>query len=272
MKLRLWNLMSCGLLVLATTSALAQDRMPGQLREVGFDQNLGTELPLDAVFVDENGVAVELGQYFDERPVILALVYYECPMLCNMVLNGLTSSLSVLKFDIGREFDVLTVSFDPDEPPSLAAEKKNNYVADYGRSGAQTSWHFLTGEEESIRRLTEAAGFRYVYDPETDQYAHASGVIIVTPEGKIARYFYGIEYAPKDLRFGLIEASQNRIGTVVDQALLYCFRYDPESGTYSAVVLNIVRLGGVLTIVGVALLLLMLKRREKVHTLSSRTA
>ncbi|MFQ5599163.1 MAG: SCO family protein [Candidatus Krumholzibacteriia bacterium] len=260
------------LLLACAWPARAQDGIPPQLREVGFDQNLGAQVPLDLVFRDEAGAEVELGRYFGDKPVVLALVYYECPMLCSMVLNGLTSSLRVLKFDIGSDFEVLTISFDPGETPELAAAKKRNYVEEYARPGAAAGWHFLTGGDESIRTLTEAVGFRYVYDPDLDQYAHASGIVVLTPEGRVARYFFGIEYAPKDLRLGLVEAAEGRIGSVVDQVLLYCFRYDPESGTYSAVALNIVRLGGILTVSGIVALILLLRRKGRPPRSSRRAS
>jgi protein SCO1/2 len=261
--------------LLFATAAAAQDvgsygrapEMPPQglpraLREVGFDQNLGTSLPLDAEFLDESGQSVRLGDYFGDKPVLLSLVYYECPMLCNMVLNGVVRSLRVLKFDAGDEFRILTISFNPEETPELAAAKKSSYVESYGREGAAAAWHFLTGGAEAIRAVCDSVGFRYTYDAETGEYAHASGILVVTPEGKISRYFYGVEYAPKDLRLGLIEAADNKIGNVVDQAFLYCFRYDPEAGTYSAVVMNILRLAATLTIVLVVGLLWILRRRE----------
>lgn len=248
---------------LVHASASAQPGVPAPLREVGFDQKLGDAVPLDARFVDETGVEVTLGSLFGERPVVLSLVYYECPMLCSMALNGLVSSLRVLELSVGREFDVLTVSFDPRETSELAAAKKASYVASYGREGAARSWHFLSGGAEAIAALTEAVGFRYVYDSDTGQYAHAAGIVVLTPNGRIARYFYGIDYPARDLRLGLVEASQGRIGSVVDQVLLYCFQYDPESGSYAAVALNIVRLAGVLTILAIAVLLVVLRRGER---------
>ncbi|UCE02921.1 MAG: SCO family protein [Candidatus Latescibacterota bacterium] len=251
------------LLALLAAPAAAQPGVPTPLREVGFDQNLGGSVPLDARFSDEQGNEVELGRFFGERPVILSLVYYECPMLCSMALNGLVGSLRVLDESIGDEFEVVTVSFDPEETSALAAGKKQSYVASYAREGAADAWHFLTGEAESIRELTNAVGFRYVYDEQTAQFAHAAGIVLLTPEGKIARYFYGIEYPGRDLRLGLVEASEGRIGNVVDQVLLYCFQYNPETGSYAAVALNIVRLAAVLTIVGIALLLLVLRRGER---------
>jgi|GEM_PF-28080 len=241
----------------------AQGGIPGPLREVGFDQRLNEQAPLDLVFRDENGQMVQLKSYFGSKPVILALVYYECPMLCTQVLNGLVSSLKVLSFNAGDEFIVLSVSFSPGETPALALAKKQSYIERYARPGAADGWHFLTGEEESIQALTRAVGFRYTYDPRTKQYAHASGIVVLTPQGKIARYFYGIEYSPKDLKFGLMEAAANKIGSPVDKILLFCYEYDPATGTYSAIVMNSIRLGGILTLIALVTLLIALRRREK---------
>jgi protein SCO1/2 len=239
-----------------------KENLPAPLRRVGIDQRLNNQVPLDLVFTDENGQAVRLGQYFGQKPVILSLVYYDCPMLCTQVLNGLTGSLKALKFDVGREFEVVTVSFDPRERPELARQKKDGYMARYGREGAGAGWHFLTGSEASITALTEAVGFRFAWDEETKQFAHASGIMILTPEGKVSRYFYGIEYAPKDVRLGLVEASNNKIGTPVDQILLYCFHYDPQTGKYGFVIMNAIRILGFATFFGLALLIFVLKRRE----------
>lgn len=240
-----------------------QTGLPTALREVGFDQNIGAMLPLDLQFRDEAGQAVALGQYFGGRPVLLSLVYYECPMLCSMALNGLVSSLRVLDLEPGRDFEIVTVSFNPREGPELAAAKKANYVAEYDRPAAAAAWHFLTGDSLAIRTLTQTVGFRYAWDEESQQYAHASGVIVTTPAGQLARYFFGIEYAPRDLRLGLVEASAGKLGNVIDQALLYCFRYDPESGTYAAAALNLVRAGGAVTVAGLAALILLLRRRDR---------
>jgi protein SCO1/2 len=225
---------------------------PRDLEEVRIDQRLDESLPLDAVFRDENGAEVKLGSYFGSKPVVLALVYYSCPMLCNQVLNGMTSGLDVLKvFSIGKEFEVVTVSFDPRETPELAREKKATYLKWYTREGAAEGWHFLTGDQANIDRLTEAAGFHYKWDEKTTQFIHASGIMIATPDGKLARYFYGIEFAPKDLRLGLVDASAGKIGSPVDQLLLYCYHYDPASGKYGAAVMNIMRLGGALTLIAI---------------------
>jgi protein SCO1/2 len=236
--------------------------LPGPLRQVGIDQKLNNQVPLDLVFTDENGQQVRLGQYFGRKPVILSLVYYDCPMLCTQVLTGLTGSLKALKFDAGREFEVVTVSFDPREKPELAREKKANYMARYGRPDAAAGWHFLTGDEPSITALTEAVGFRFAWDEETKQFAHASGIMVLTPEGKVSRYFYGIDYAPRDVQLGLVEASNNKIGSPVDQILLYCFHYDPQTGKYGFVIMNVMRVMGFATFFGLALLIVVMKRRE----------
>jgi protein SCO1 len=214
-------------------------------------------------FKDETGRTVALRDYFkSSKPIILSLVFYKCPMLCNQILTGLLASLRAQSFDVGKEFEVLTVSFDPRETPEMAAEKKMDYVGRYNRPGAEKGWHFLTGDQESITRLTDAVGFHYNYDEKTNQFAHASGIMVLTPEGRLSRYFYGIEYFPKDLRLGLIEASDNKIGSVVDQLLLYCYHYDPATGRYGPVVMNIMRLGGVATVLGIGALILILRRRS----------
>jgi protein SCO1/2 len=243
----------------------SEDPAAGKLRlleDVGIDQKLGDSLPLDITLRDENGSAVRLGRYFGERPVVLSLVYYRCPMLCNQVLNGLTSALDVVSFDVGKEFDVVTVSFDPRETPELARSKKETYIQWYKRPGAAEGWHFLTGDKESIDKLTAAVGFHYKFDQSTDQFIHASGIMIATPQGKLARYFYGIEYAPKDLRLGLIEASHNEIGNPVDRLLLYCYHYDPAAGKYGAAVMNILRAAGLFTVAGVVAMWWLLRRRR----------
>ena len=219
----------------------ANIRPPG-LKNVGIEQHLDEQIPPGLEFRDETGKAVRLGDYFGQRPIILNLVYYQCPMLCGEVLSGLTATLRVLKFNVGKEFDVLTVSFDPRETPEMAAAKKADYLKRYGRPSAAAGWHFLTGPQESIDALTKAAGFQYQYDSTTGQFAHTTAIMVLTPPGKISQYYYGIEYAPKDLRLGLVQASENRIGTVVDQLLLYCYHYNPDTGKYGAVISRILRL------------------------------
>ncbi|HEY0872789.1 MAG TPA: SCO family protein [Vicinamibacterales bacterium] len=237
--------------------------MPGILGRIGIDQRLNEQVPLDLEFVDETGQPVKLGQYFGKRPVLLAMVYFECPMLCTQVLNGVTGALKTLNFDVGQEFDVVAVSINPREGPGLAASKKQAYVERYGRPHTADGWHFLTGREENIRALANAVGFRYEYDEETKQYAHGAGVELLTPKGVIARYFYGIEYAPRDIRLGIIEASEEKIGSPIDSVLLLCYHYDPATGTYGAAVMTMVRIGAVLTMLGFAVFLFVVLRRER---------
>lgn len=236
---------------------------PPILQRVDFEQRLGTQVPLDLPFRDETGRTVRLGNYFQGKPVVLTLSYYECPMLCTLVLNGLTSALRALRFDLGKEFVAINVSFNPRETPELAAAKKATYLKEYRRPGSEAGWHFLTGDEESIRRLTEAVGFQYAWDERNQQYAHATGLVVLTPGGQIARYFYGVEFSPRDLRFALIEAAQGKIGSPVDKLLLYCFHYDPSTGRYSALALNSIRIGGVLTVAALISFIVVMLRRER---------
>jgi protein SCO1/2 len=245
------------------TQILDSNSQPAILREVGIDQKLNTQLPLELAFHDESGQTAPLRQYFGAKPAILAFVYYECPMLCTQVLNGLQESLKTLAFDAGNQFEVITVSFDPGETSALAAAKKEIYLKQYDRAGAEQGWHFLTGDTAAIRQLTQAVGFRYKYDPVTDQFAHASGIMVITPQGKIARYFYGIEYPARDLRLALVEASQNRIGSLVDQVLLYCFHYDPSIGKYGLVIMNVLRLAGIATVMALATFMMVMFRRDR---------
>jgi protein SCO1/2 len=241
----------------------ANVRPPG-LKNVGIEQHLEEQIPPDLPFRDETGKTVRLGEYFGQKPMILNLVYYQCPMLCSEVLSGLESALRVLKFDVGKDFDVLTISFDPRETPEMASKAKAEYLKRYKRAGAETGWHFLTGPQESIDALTKAAGFQYQYDPKTGQFAHTTAIMILTPEGKIAQYYFGVEFPPKDLRLGLVQASQGKIGTVVDEVLLYCYHYDPRTGKYGAVISRILQLSGAATILVLGGLLLILFRRGPV--------
>jgi protein SCO1/2 len=239
---------------------------PAIFNEIGFDQNLGQKIPLDLEFRDETGAAVRLSDYFGERPVVLSLVYYKCPMLCTISLNGLARALNVLAFVPGQEFEVLTVSFDPKETPDLAAAKKKVYLAQQEKPEAAHGWHFLTGSQESVSALTKAVGFRYAWDEETKQWAHPAGLLVVSPQGVITHYLYGVEYSPRDLRLALVDSAEGRIGSPVDQVLLFCFQYDPSRGRYSASILNIVRLAGVATVLAMAgfiLSMTMSRRGEK---------
>jgi protein SCO1 len=246
-----------------SSSQPPSNKLPELLTEIGLDQKLNEQLPLDLPFKDEAGHDVRLGQFFGKRPVILTLVYYECPMLCTQVLNGLTSALGVLSFNVGQEFDIVTVSFDPKETSELAAAKKKAYLERYKRPGAGNGWHFLTGDEKSIAALTKAVGFRYAYNSGIDQYAHVSGFMVVTPDGKLSRYFYGIEYGPRDVRLALIEAADQKIGTAVDQLLLYCFHYDPKSARYSLAIMRLVRTAGLATVLALVTGVLVLRRRDQ---------
>jgi len=239
------------------------NQMPAVLKDVAFEQKLGGTVPLDATFRDETGAAVQLGDLLHGRPAILALVYYECPMLCTLTLNGLAGALEMLKLDAGRDFEIVTVSFEPKETPDLARAKKATYLQRYKRPTAAAGWHFLTGDAAAIARLTESVGFKYVWDPAAQQYAHATGIVVLTPDGHIARYFYGVEYPPKDLRLGLVEAADGKIGNVVDQVLLYCFHYDPATGKYGASVIRLIRLAAVLVLVALGGFLTVSLRREK---------
>jgi protein SCO1/2 len=227
---------------------LSAEEPPGQNQPIGFDQLLNAQIPLDLTFRDEAGKPFALRTAFSGRPVILVLAYYRCPMLCTEVLDGLVESLRAISLTPGKDFQVVVVSFDPSESAALAAAKKQNYVESYGRTSTAAAWHFLTGDAESIRHLTQAVGFRYWYDSKQRQYAHASGIMVLTPEGVLARYFYGIQYPPRDLRLALVEAGQNKIGSLVDQVLLLCYHYDPMTGKYAPQVLAFVRMGGVATL------------------------
>ena len=249
--------------VLGAAQLSAHDDRPIPLHGVNLEQKLGEQVPLELKFRDEAGRAVDLKEYFGQRPVILSLVYYSCQDLCPLVLDGLVRSLRPLTFNIGDQFDVITVSFDPRDTSALAAAKKSDFVSRYARPGAREGWHFLTGDENAIERLTESVGFRYNYETEKDRFGHASGIILLTPEGKIARYFYGIEFSPRDLRLGLIEASSNRIGSPIDQLLLFCYHYDPTAGKYNLLITNVIRLAGVATVIALGTFIAMMLRRDR---------
>lgn len=245
-----------------TGSAPPASAKPQVLQQVRFDQRPGHPVRLDTPFRDEAGRQVRLGDYFGKRPVVLVLAYYECPMLCDLVLNGLSGSLKALAFNPGQEYEVVVASIDPGETPELAAEQKRQVLARYNRSGTEDGWHFLTGSQSSIEALTDDVGFRYVYDRDRDEYAHAAGVTILTPEGRISRYLFGIDFPPRDLRMALIESTENKIGSLVDQAMLYCFHYNPTIGRYSAATMQILRIAAAMTVVAVVLMIVLLRRRE----------
>ncbi len=248
--------------------AAAQDNAsvtPPQLRGVGIDQRLDNQVPLNLKFRDEAGQTVTLGSYFGKRPVILSLVYYTCPMLCTMAENGLLNALRDVQFNIGEQYEVVTVSIDPTEKPDMAMGKKAVYVGLYGRPAAKQGWHFLVGDDPDIRALAQAVGFHYNYIPETKQFAHATGIIVLTPAGKVSRYFYGIQYPPRDIRLALVEASNEKIGSPVDAVLLYCCQYDPHTGKYGMVVGHVLKIAGAITLLCMGTLILALARggREK---------
>jgi protein SCO1 len=238
---------------------------PIGMENVGIQQRLQQQIPLDLTFRDETGKTVQLGDYIGKKPVILNFVYYRCPMLCPELLIGLESSLKVLKFNVGKEFDVVTVSFDPNDTPQLAAAKKADIVKRYGRPGAENGWHFLTGQAQSITALAEAAGFKYRFDKKTGQFAHATAIMVLTSDGKLSQYYYGVDFSPKDLRLSLIQASDNKIGTLTDAVLLYCFHYDPATGKYSVLIGRVIQVAGGLTILLLGGMLLLLSKRGPDH-------
>ena len=268
--------MALALLPLSTSAQLqgpVQDIgvRPSLLKEVGIDQKLNQSIPLNLVFRDEHGKTVQLGDYFGQKPVILSMVYYNCPMLCTQVLNGIESSLKLIPMDIGKQFNVVTVSIDPTERPVLADAKQALYTGLYGRPGAAEGWHFLTGDEPQIRQLANALGFRYAYDPDSKQFAHASAIMLLTPEGKISRYFYGIQFPSRDLRLGLVEASEGKIGTPVDQVLLFCYHYDPSTGKYGLLISRLIQTAGAVTVLAIATLILVLYKKEHYSLPERRT-
>jgi protein SCO1 len=237
--------------------------VPAMMQGVGIDQNLNAQVPLELTFRDETGQSVRLGQYFREKPVVLALVYYECPGLCDLILNGLTHVMQETSLNVGSDYEVVTVSFNPTETWQLATAKKANYIEKYNRPGAKEGWHFLTGDQASIKTLADTVGFHYNYDPISKQFAHASAIMILTPEGKIARYFYGIEYKPRDFRLGLVEASANKIGTPADQVLLLCYHYDPTTGKYGVMITQITRALGTATVLLLGGFVFIMLRKER---------
>lgn len=264
------GIMALVLLAPAGRPAYAQRTVPPVLSQVRIDQRLNQQLPLDVGFRDETGKSVKLRDYFDRRPVILSFAYYTCPMLCPMTLEGMVKAMRTLSFQPGEDYVAVNVSINPKETPQIAAAKKEDLLRDFNRPGVKENWHFLTGNELSIRQVADVAGFRYVWDPSTQQFIHASGIMIVTPQGRMSRYFYGIEFAPRDLRLGLIEASAGKIGSPVDQVLLYCFHYDPETGKYGLVVMNVIRIAGALTVLllGGAIIIYLWRERRGRHAVS----
>jgi protein SCO1/2 len=236
--------------------------MPAALQNVGFEPPLNGQMPLNLAFRDETGRNVQLREYFGQKPVVLAFVYYGCPMLCNQVQQGVVGVLRMLSFNPGRDYEVVFVSFDSRETPEMAAEKKKKALDHFRRPETDTGWHFLTGSKESIETATKAANFRFTFDAKSNLFAHASGVMLLTPDGRISRYFYGVEYPGRDMRLGLVDASAGKIGSPIDHVLLFCYHYDPAAATYSASILKIIRLGGVLTILCIVGGILISRRRE----------
>ena len=247
--------------------------MPLIMQGVGIDQNLNAQIPLELNFKDETGQVVRLGQYFRDKPVVLALVYYECPGLCDLILNGLTHAMQQVSLNVGSDYEVVTVSFNPQDSWQLAGAKKSNYIEKYNRPGAKQGWHFLTGKPDAIKNLADSVGFHYKYDPVNNQFAHASAIYVITPEGKIARYFYGIEYKPRDFRLGLVEASANKIGTPADQVLLFCYHYDPTTGKYGMAITQVTRALGTATVLLLGgFVFIMLRRERHSHSGTRRSA
>ena len=257
-------ILAVALTLLVSAKARAHDdQRPAALRDVAFEQKLNQQVPLDLTFRDESGKTVYLASYFKQKPVILNFVYYKCRDLCPLLLDGIVRSLRALSFDVGNQFDVLTVSFDPHDDAPLAAAKKTDLVEKYSRPGADVGWHFLTGDETSIQRLTQSVGFRYSYDARTGEFGHATGIIIVTPQGKTSRYFYGIDFSPRDLRLGLIEAATDQIGSPIDQLLLFCYHYDPTSGKYNLLVTRVIQIAGAATVLALGAFIIAMLRRDR---------
>jgi protein SCO1/2 len=253
------------LTLLASPIFAQQPGPPSILREVNIAQRLNEPIPPEITVRDENGKSVHLGDYFGTKPIVLSLVYFDCPALCTEVLNGELRTMKAITLDLGKDFDAVTVSFEPKDTPALAKAKRDVYAGQYGRSGARENWHFLTGDQPSIDALTQAAGFHYAYDSASRQYAHAAAILVLTPHGRIARYFYGVQYPSRDFRLGLVEASEGKIGTPTDHALLYCYQYDPATGKYGLIVMNVVRAAGVLTMLVLGIFMFVMFRRERNH-------
>ena len=260
------------ILVGAGAAAAHDERRPAALRDVEFEQKLDQQLPLDVRVRDSDGNSVRLADYFAGKPVLLNFVYYRCRELCPLLSDGLVRVLSALSFDIGDQFDVITVSFDPTETAADAASAKAQYIKRYGRDGATRGWHFLTGERPAIDALADAAGFRYSYDARKNEFAHATGIVVVTPQGKLSRYYYGIDFSPRDLRLGLIEAAAGKIGSAIDQLLLFCYHYDPLTGQYNLIVTRVLRLAGVATVLALAGFIALMLRRDRRPQITSKTA
>jgi len=275
MKRQVVAMMACAIALLVVLPAAAQrtEPLPQDLEEIGVTQNLDAELPLDLEFIDDEGQRVTLGKYFDsDRPVLLSLVYYECPMLCTLVLDGMVRVMEEMEWVPGEQFEVVTVSIDPEETTELAIQKKETYLRSYGKPEAARGWHFLTGDEDAIRSLADTVGFRYRYLEENGEYAHPAVLFVLTPDGRVSRYLFGVQHDPQTLRLSLVEASEGGIGNPVDKFLLYCYRYDPAEGRYAPVAMQVMRVGGGATIVLLGSVLLTFWLREARHRRRKRLA
>jgi protein SCO1 len=261
--MRLRNISAVILCALAAAPAFCQPATPSALRKVGIDQRLNMQVPLETMLVDEGNHPARLGQYFHGKPVLLAMVYYQCPMLCNMTLNGVVHAMEGLTLKPGEDFEIVIVSFDARETSAMAKAKRDTYMQKLNRPDAEAGWHFLTGNAVSVRKVAESVGFHYEWDSMTNQFAHASGIMVLTPTGRVSKYFYGIEYRPRDLRLGLVEASENRIGTAVDKILLFCYHYDPATGKYGVVIMNVVRVLAFATVFALGLFMFVSLRRDR---------
>ncbi len=259
----LWLFLCLGLLLPPVLLSQGADVLPERFEGVGIDQRIGETIPLDVQFLDEEGRKIELSQYFGDKPVIIAPVYYRCPMLCQLVIEGFTRGLKALKFTADTEYELIAYSFDSREGPLVAKEKKAEAVQRFDREGAEEGWHFLTGSEAEIEKLSDALGFHYQWDATSQQFVHAASLVILTPAGKIARYLYGVEYLPRDLRLSLVEASENKLGSPIDQVLLYCYKYNPAVGKYNALTMNLLRIGGTITLVALASIIFIMMRAER---------
>ena len=237
--------------------------LPKSVQNVGIDQHLDQQVTLSLPMRDENGRNVTLGDYFGKRPVILVMAYYECPNLCTMVMNGVFGAMKTLPFVAGQDFDVVSVSFNPHETPALAKEKKQSYLDGYHETGHASGYHFLTADEPAIEQLCKEVGFRYSYDSTTKQYSHASGIMMLTPDGKLSRYFYGVEFAPSDMKYGLMDASNRKIGSITDQVLIFCYHYDPTTGKYGAAISTLLKIGGSLTLLAMGGMFYIFYRKTK---------
>jgi protein SCO1 len=264
MSFRFYTVILLALTGIGAVSLSAQQAtMPSILSKVGIAQNLNAQISPDLLFRDETGRSVRIGDFFGQKPIVLSLVYFDCPALCTEVLNGELRTMKAISLDLGKDFDAVTISFEPKDSPALAKAKRDVYAGQYGRPGAAAHWHFLTGEQQSIDALTNVAGFQYAYDSSIRQYAHAAAIIVLTPDGRIDRYFYGVIYPARDVRLGLVEASEGKIGTLTDHAMLYCYQYDPMTGKYGVVVMNVLRAAGGLTVLILGIFMTMMFLRER---------